>query len=172
MPNVQPVEVVNAPAVSLTPGLVPIGGNLVYVPPFPVPGITAADALDANDAMGSVFSVPVPKVGTIVAAVFYDLDDEGISKELWVATQAFTGAANDAAFSLSDADLVRMRGVITFQGFKDAANGQIAESSDTPFWYIAPNELLYMQFKTLGTDNIAAAAMPQLSLLIEQYTEA
>lgn len=152
--------------------LVPVGGNLFHVLPFLVPGITAADALDANDAMGSVFSIPVPKVGSIVSAVYYDFDDEGLSKELWISTQTFTGAANDAAFSLSDEDMRFVRGVLTFQNFKDAANCQISESADTPFWYVAPEGKLYMQFKTLGADNIAATAMPRVGFIIEKYAEA
>ena len=151
-----------------------VQGRLFQVEPFEIPGITAADALDANDAFGAIFTFEVPKRGTIVEALFYDLDDEGINKELWIfrANPLQTLATSDAAFALTDFQLLRAWRVITFSTWKDAANGQLGQTTDTPLWYTAPEGRLWFQFKTTGADNIAAGSMPQLSMLIERYGDA
>lgn len=151
--------------------LVPVGGKLLYLPPSIIPGITAADALDANDQMGTLFSLAVPRNGVIVKATFLDLDDEGISKELWIFNKDVTLAANDAAFSLADDDLHSVVDVLTFVNFKDAVNGQVSVSTDTPCWYTASRRQLFFGVKTLGADNIAAGSMPRISLLIERYAD-
>ncbi len=146
-------------------------GRLVYVPPFVVPGITAADALDAGDAMGSVFSVAVPPAGAIVKAQYFDQDDEGISKELWLFRLDVTSGApaSDAAFALTDANLLQVVDVLTFSTFRDATNGQVSMSVDVPCWYATSGGVLWMQLKTTGADNIAAGSMPMLSFTIERY---
>lgn len=150
-------------------------GRLYRVPPFEIPGIAAADALDANDAFGSVFALAVPKAGAIVQAVFHDVDAEGINKELWLFLSDPTTrmAASDAAFSVNDLDNHALAGrPITFDTWKDASAGKAGTPSvDLPWWYVAPLGVLWCQFKTTGTDNIAAGSMPKLSLLIERYDE-
>lgn len=168
-----PVDDENPFPVYLPPNQPPVIalGRLLYVPPFIVPGITAADALDAGDAMGSVFSIAVPTAGAIVKAQYYDADDEGISKELWLfRMDVTTGApASDAAFALTDQNLLQVVDVLTFTTFRDATNGQVSMSVDVPCWYAAPGGYLWMHLKTTGADNIAAGSMPMLSFTIERY---
>lgn len=145
-------------------------GRFYYVEPFEIPGIAAADALDANDQMGLPFSVPVPVAGTIVAALYHDLDDEGISKRLYLFRGDPSGgvAASDAAFSLADATNTLCLGVLNFTVFHDAVNNQVAAASELPFAYWAPAGKLWFALQTLGADNIAAGSMPRLSLTIER----
>jgi len=159
--------------VYVPPGQPPlvVQGRLVFIGPVIVPGIAAADALDANDQMGTVFSIAVPLAGAIVKAVYHDLDDEGIGKELWIFRNDPTAgvAASDAAFSLADGQNVNVVDVLTFSTFKDAANNQVSVSTDVPCWYVAPAGRLWLAVKTVGADNIAADAMPSLSFVIERY---
>ena len=146
-------------------------GGLVRIPPVLIPGIVAADALDANDAMGIAFAVPVPPAGAIVGAFFHDLDDEGSNKTLHLYHGMPSSIASDAAYAPTDADNLIYAGRIRFDGFSDLTNNQVgvANSADLPLWYFAPDGMLWMQVQTAGTDNIAAGSMPRLSFLIHQY---
>ena len=135
--------------------------------PVEIQGIAAADALDANDAMGSKFILNVPDRGTIREVFFHDLDDEGINKELWCFSRDFTAAANDAAFSCTDADNLNVAAVFLFSTWRDADTSQVGMTANTPVDYYAPEGQLFCQVKTLGADNIAAGSMPRISMLIE-----
>lgn len=148
-----------------------VEGRLAYFGPFQVPGIAAADALDALDQMGTLITVQVPKKGAIVNCLFHDLDDEGITKELWIFRETPTLAASDAAFSLDDVSNRYVVGVLDFSVFKDGVNNQIGKTADLPLWYDAPDAKLYMGVKTNGADNIAAGSMPMISMVIERYSE-
>ena len=144
-----------------------VTSKLLLVGPVEVPGIAAADALDANDALGTEFKVRVPRWGTIVNAFYHDLDDEGTAVELWIFRHTFTDAASDAAFSLVDIDNLFVAGVFLFDRFADAANNQVGLTKDTPLWYVAPEGYLYCQVKTTSTPTIAAAQSPQVSFIID-----
>ena len=148
---------------------VPVRSRLVKIGPVPIPGIAAASALAASDAMGIAFVLSVPRSGVIVKAFFHDLDDEGLGKELWILDASFTAAANNDPFSLADADLHKIVGVLIFNNYRDAVNAQISDSAQTPLWYSVPNGEFHCQLKTYGADNIAIGAMPLVSLLIESY---
>ena len=150
--------------------LQPVGGALFYLPPIVIPGITTADALDANDQMGSVLQIVVPKRGCITKALIFDPSDQGISAEMWLFRQVPVLAASDSAFALADADLLNVIDVLTFATYKDAVNGQVALTADTPCWYTAEGVSIWVAFKTLGTPTYTAGSMPQLSLLIERYS--
>lgn len=157
--------------VPVTPtGPVPVQGRIVTVGPLTVPGIGTGAAYAANDQFGSLLLIPVPKRGAIVKAVFHDLDDEGLGKELWLFNSPrITLAADNAAFSLADEDNLGLVDVLTFAVFKDAVNNQLGITADTPLWYAAPEGILWATVKTLGADNIAAGSLPALSFIIEVY---
>ena len=144
-----------------------IRSKTVKVGPIQILGITAAAAFTASDAMGSKLVIPVPVRGTIREIIFHDHDNEGIDKELWCLSQDFTAAADNAAFSLSDADNLNVVAVFLFSTWRTATNNQIGLTANTPADYEAPDGNLYCQVKTLGTDNIAADIEPWLSFLIE-----
>lgn len=148
---------------------VAVSSRLVQIGPTEIPGIGTGSAYAANDAMGTTFTLDVPCAGAIVKAFFYDLDDEGIGKELWLLAAPFTAAADNGAFSLDDPDILKVVGVLIFNNFRDAANNQISDSAQTPLWYKVPSGKLYCQVKTLGADNIVAGSLPKVSLLIESY---
>ena len=152
-------------------GPVAVRGELYATGQIPIPGLTFADALDINDQFGSLMRFPVPRTGTIVKALYYDRDDEGLGKELWLfGGQNVTLAAHDGAFALDDQGLLLVVDILTFAVFKDAVNGQIGLTADVPCWYRAPEGALWGAVKTLGADNIAALSEPRIELLIEAYT--
>ncbi len=158
-----PVQVVGPPA--------DVTGRL-YKVYAEITGITAADALDANDQMGGLITIPVPKNGCIVDARFIDIDFEGIAKECWLFEYPVVVAASDAAFSISDEDLRGAHvGTLTFSTFTTATASEVSRSGDTPLWYSAPSGYLYMAVKTLGVDNIAAGKNPAVKLTIERYSD-
>ena len=153
-------------------GSVSVFGRLVNIGPLLIPGIGAAAAYTANDQMGAVFRITgVPVLGSIADCRFHDLDDEGIDKEIWLFSGEPTLAADNAAFSLSDTDLLNVVGVFVFSTWRDAVNNQLGLTSNTPASYSAPAGILYGAVKTLGADNIAAGSEPRLSLVIERYGE-
>ena len=146
-------------------------GRLVQVS-TEVPGITAADAFDALDMFGQVFSLEVPRAGAIVKALYYDLDDENITKDLWIfSADPGTMPASDVAFSLTDAQSLLVVDVLTFSSFRDGINNRVGYTTDTPCWYMAPLGRLWFALQTPGADNIAAGSFPRVSLVIEKYAD-
>ncbi len=168
-------EVVNKdrglPVQVVGPSMADVSGRL-YKVYAEITGIAAADALDANDQMGGLIQIAVPKNGCIVDARFIDIDFEGIAKECWLFDSIVGVAASDAAFSISDEDLRGAHvGTLTFSTFLTATASEFARSGDTPLWYTAPAGYLYMATKTLGVDNIAAGKNPGVKLTIERYSD-
>ena len=152
-------------------GRTSIVGTVVEIAPITVPGIVAAVAYAANDQMGSVFSFPVPIHGSILEARFHDLDDEGLNKELWLFKATPTLAADNAAFSIADADNLQVVAVFLFSTWRHGVNNQVGLTSNTPANYVTAAGRLYGAVKTLGVDNIAAGSEPQLSFVIERYND-
>lgn len=140
--------------------------NPVYdTGPIEIPGITAAAYL-ALDAMGARFEVPVPKSGTIEAARFYDLSDQGLGMKLWMFKSAFTATADNSPLAPSDSDLLNFEGAISFSNFHDGNTGQVASEDALGISYVAPKGVLYCQMQCLGAPTISAAAFPKISLRI------
>ena len=150
-----------------------------FVGPIVIPGIALADAFDANDAMGTVFAVPVPKSGAIVQAIFHDLDDEGSDHVLHIfGDRPATQPASDAVLDYTDLDNLLYRGRIRFLtatvAVQDLTSNQIGfgHTSDLPFWFAAGEQrLLWMQAQALATDSIAAGNVPCVSFVIQVFEE-
>lgn len=140
---------------------------LYIIPPTQIPGIGAAAAYAASDQMGTALMLEVPKKGTILEMRWHDLDDEGLNKEVWCFDFEPTLAADNAAFSLADSENFKVQAIFLFDVWRDAVNNQVGLTANTPAAYYVPEGQLWLAVKTLGTDNIAAGAMPMLSLVIE-----
>lgn len=147
---------------------IPVVGQSFKVGPRPVEGIGTASAYADLDAFGGKLTFVVPLKGWITNAIFHDLDDEGLSKELYLFNQDFTAITDNNPFALSDADNLKIVAVITFGVFKDAGNNQIGLFKGEPVRYHAPSGRLWGQFQTRGADNIAAGNIPQFTLYIEE----
>lgn len=133
--------------------------------PFQVPGIGTAAAYATGDAFGDKFVIDVPLEGMISNLVFYDLDDEGIAKDLVMFAEDFTATADNAAFAVSDDDLLNSVGTISVDQFYDFGNNQMGIGR--PAWgYVAHHPRLWCQFVTRGADNIAAGSIPRVLLVV------
>ena len=130
-----------------------------------IPGIGTAADYASGDAFGLSFTIDVPKEGVISSVIFYDLDDEGLNKEIFLANLAFTETADNAAFAVSDADLLNSIGVISIDTWYNYGNNQLGIATPA-IWYTAPERKLWCQFITRGADDIAAGSLPEVRLVI------
>ena len=154
------------------------GGRLFYVT-AEIPGITLADAFDANDVMGTQFAITVPKSGAIVAAYYHDLDDEGTDHNLFLFREPVINVpASDAAVALLDQANTEFCGRVRFLASAvanaDFVNNQVqfGHTSDLPLWYVTSDtRQLWCLVQALGADNIAAANVPRISLVIQVFEE-
>lgn len=147
-------------------GTVRTVGKTVRTPLANIGGIVAGIAYASGDAFGTMIEVPVPGSGIIHAAVFIDKDDEGIETDLVLFDAPFDQTADNAAFTVSDADMEKFIGTITFATFKNFAVNQVSTAGAMGLAYAAPLRKLYIQAVTRGAPNIAAANFPMFSLVI------
>ena len=140
--------------------------NEVFVtPPRGIPGIGTAAAYASGDAFGVVFALEVPLEGTIANVIFYDLDDEGLDKDIFLFSVAPVGTADNSVFAPTDNEVLTCVGVISIADWKNAGSNQVGMATPALSYY-APSGKLWGQFVTRGADNIAAANIPQFSLVI------
>lgn len=146
-------------------------GKIISCPdnPIDIPGIAAADALDAGDAFGTIFTIKVPKSGIIYSATFWDLDDEGSQVDLEIFKTSFTQIASDAAWTPSDGDMLSFVTELAFVGFDDHINNQTSSLTNIGMAYTAPGGKLYIQAVCRGTPTIAAGSSPRVQLQIISY---
>src|SRR3990167_3922139 len=73
----------------------------LFVATANVAGICVAAIYAANDAVGTPFSVDVPKAGWITGFKLIDPDDDTLALTAHVYSQPFVGAASDAAYTVA-----------------------------------------------------------------------
>jgi hypothetical protein len=134
--------------------------------PYDFPGITSADALDANDQVGTILAISVPTDFRIDKAYLIDPSDQAAAAQVWLFKANPTLAASDAAFALADADLSKVIGVLTTGTYLDATNGQLAPLATLPMRCVCPTGVLYAALKTTGTPTYTTPAWPQLYMEI------
>ncbi len=134
--------------------------------PLSIPGIVAANALDANDCFGTVFEIFVPHSGIIYSATLWDLDDEGSQVDLEIFKQDITHTASDAVWSPTDTDMLAFVAELAFVSFDDHINSRTSELTNIGKAYTAPSGRFYIQAVTRSTPNIAAGSMPRVQLHI------
>lgn len=143
-----------------------IFGKTVKTHLMSVPGIPGAVLYTTGDAFGAKFEIEVPLSGIIHAAVFVDRDDEGIETDLVLFTEDFTATADNAEFTVSDADFASFLSTITFSTFKNFAVNQVSSAAALGLAYVAPARRLWAQCVTRGGPTIAAGSEPLISLTI------
>lgn len=146
---------------------VPVKAALVTSPVISIPGIGLAAAYANGDAFGTTFQITAPPVGKIVEVKFFDLDFEGIDKEIWCFSEPPTEQTDNAAFSVADTDIVNVIAVFVISTWRTATASKVGFTANTPADYVLPGDILYCQIKTLGTDNIAAGAEPRVRFVFE-----
>ena len=147
-------------------GLVKVASRLYVTPWIDIPGIAAADAFDANDAVGNVFEIPVPKFGIIREFKLLDPSDVTLALTAHIFDRRFTGAASDAAFTIGTSDARAWVTSATFNAPVDLGGIKVAEVVGTSY-YLAPSGVLYCQCSTTGTPTITAGYAPAIQLCIE-----
>ena len=131
-----------------------------------IPGIAAADALDANDTIGTVFNVAVPPKGRILSAKLIDPDDDTLALTAHLYTDTIVAAASDAAYTIANTYAQRWAGNVTFPAGTDEGAFKAMDALDVNIEYNAPDGKLRIICSTTGTPNIAAGAMPKIRFFI------
>ena len=161
-----PVEVSGLSSTVLTTG---IGMERIYVE---IPGITVADAFDANDTFGQLITFTgVARVnggsGVITKAIFHDYDGEGINKTLYLFSRQVVIPVSDAAWTLADSEMRYYIGKVSFTSWDDFGNNQASVVAPALYYKCEPgSQNIYGAVQTAGVDNIATGSVPAIGLLV------
>ena len=82
--------------------------------PLKVPGVTAG-AYTANDCVGTVIKLAVPKRGIIISATWYDLSDLGTQYDLEIFKHDITEIGDNGAWSPTDSNITHFVTEIAFE---------------------------------------------------------
>ena len=143
--------------------------TIVSCPLYPreISGI-GAGAEGALDAMGTQFTLAVPKRGVIISAMFYDLDFEGTQVNIYLFNRKVTAIADNAAWTLSDADAPSLVAKLAFAGpDTHSTTCYTFELNSIGKGYTAPDGLFWVQASCVGTPTIAVA--PRFQLQIQSF---
>ena len=158
---------------TLRVGPLNVRGILVVTPLTEIPGIAAADALDAGDAMGTVgmndkdvYGNPLPKRGWIVGAKLVDPDDDTLSATVHVYSGRIPGTTSDSALAHTAVDALFWITSIPFPVTTDVGAAKVAEANNVDSLYYSPTRTIWWQFSTAGTPTIAAGLMPRVQFFI------
>ena len=145
--------------------------NIVSCPfePVAIPGSSSSGAYIANDAMGRLVQVKVPKRGVIVSATLFDLDYEKKQIDLEIFKYSITQVTSEDAWTCSDADMVKFVVAIAFAGFDDHAVNATSEVNNIGKAYTAPLGILWVQAVTRGAPTIAVGSEPRFQLQIQSF---
>jgi len=135
--------------------------------PIAIPGI-GAGAEGALDAMGTQFTLAVPKRGVIVSATYYDLDFEGTQVNVHIFNREVTAIADNAAWTLSDADAPYLVTTLPFVSYTTHSNTVYTfELTNWGKAYVAPEGKFWIQAKCIAICTIAVA--PRIKIDIQSF---
>jgi len=135
--------------------------------PLSIPGI-GAGIEGALDAMGTQFTIRVPKHGVIISSTFYDLDFEGTGVNIYLFNKAVTAIADNASWTLSDEDAPFLVTKLAFAGFDThSTTCYTSEINGILKAYTAPDGLFRCQASCVSTPTIAVA--PRFQLQIQSF---
>ena len=145
-----------------------MGNRIVECPaePIVIPGIGTGAAYIANDVMGTLVKIAVPKSGEIRSATFWDMDDEGLQYDLEIFKHSITQVADNGAWALSDIDSLGFVHELNFVSFDDHGVCQTSKITNIGVAYTAPEGYLYVQCVARGAHNIAAGNEPRFQIQI------
>lgn len=135
-----------------------------------VPGIGTASPYAAGDAFGTLVTLPDvfrlnKNAGNIVKVVLYDLDDEGLQKDLIFYARSVTTTADNVAYAPSDIDLLASVGALSLTSFVNLSSNQIGTWTGN-LHVMSQDRNLYVRLVTQGADNIAAGSEPWLAVTV------
>lgn len=141
------------------PRLDVVGGGSTARPTLSLTLSNGGGAYQANDRLGDVAGgdqlanvlATAGGQGIVTAITCHDKDDVGGTLELWFFDASPTLAADNAAFSLADAELAKVVGVVRLTEFYDAVNGQFASSGPlaVPFKCASASTSLWVAVKAV-----------------------
>ena len=135
--------------------------------PVGIAGI-GAGAEDANDAMGLLTRVAVPKRGVLISGTYFDLDDEGSQVDLEIFNEKPTQIADNAAWTCSDVDVVNLIHELSFVSFDDhITQSQTSEVTSINKAYTAPGGFFWIQAVCRAICTIAVA--PRFQIQIQSF---
>lgn len=134
--------------------------------PIPIPGI-GAGAEGALDAMGTLFTINVPKRGVLVSATYFDLDYEGTQVNLYIFKNVVTAIADNAAWTCSDSDVLYQVTRLAFSAFNAQTASQTSEITNIGKAYTAPSGKFWLQTQCASICTIAVA--PRIQLQIQSF---
>lgn len=150
--------------------LVRVTSDIEVNTPMDIPGIGTGAAYASGDAFGTMFLIPTPRSGTISNVTFYDLDDEGLNKELVIFKDQFEETADNSTFAISDIDLLQVIGIAYLSTWSNFGNNQIGLAIPALSYVLPKNKAeqygLWCQVVTRGADNIAAGSIPKISMVV------
>ena len=143
-----------------------IGGRVFHTQPVVVPGI-GAGIYTIEDALGTSWSVTVPKSGVIMSIWGYDSDDESQTYDIILHRDEFTSGTDHDPYAPVDAENHLWVGpplaIDTFKGYSGVTVGGF---DNVGFAYVAPKGRLYGQCVTQGTPTYASAGLLTLFFTI------
>ena len=145
--------------------------NRFYWVSVPVDGAVGGSIYAANDAVGRVFAIPVPVQGILETAKLIDPSNVTLAITAHLFTRNFTGAADNAAFTISADDALKWITSISFDSpIVNIGSAKVSEKSGATY-YRAPEGFLWCQCSTTGTPTITAGLPPILQLGIRAGAE-
>ena len=154
-------------------GPVTATGITRVVGPFQIPG-QVAGAYAAQDAIGSLFEIPNAtrdgiRTAILHTAILYDPSDQGAAINIVLYDSIPVGTvADNAAFGVSDADLLKVVGTLTFTSAHDYSGNQVFVLSGLGMVINTVGTSLYGQCISVGTPTTAAGALYSLKLCFLQ----
>lgn len=144
------------------------GARVVSCPvrPITIPGIGTGAIYAADESLGTVFQIKVPKQGVFQSATFFDMDDEGSQVDFAIFKSPITATTDNSAFAPTDADLLEMIALLQFATSNDLGTGRVAELVNIGKAYSTPDGIIYVQAITRSTPTIAAANLPLFQIQI------
>lgn len=129
------------------------------------PTITAG-AYSQNDCVGGVIDINLPAECTVMSVTIQDDADQGSSFELWIFDGVPAGVADNAAFSLTDADLGKVVGVLALDTWFDAINGQVCVVDNIGLFIQSHGGNYSLMLKVTDAATPTFAAVDDLHLII------
>lgn len=136
--------------------------------PKQIEGVTAA-AYTANDCIGKVFKVKVPRRGEIRSATLYNLSDVTNQTDLAIFRRAIISAGDNSAYSPSDTEIVEKVTTIAFVSSTDDINSRTFEVTNIGKAYVAPDGYFYIQAIDRAGQTLVANNIPKVQIDILSF---
>ena len=165
-----PLPVVVTGDVTLTPAATP---DLVAVTKQ-VPGIATGAAYADGEALGTLIAFndllrPSKRSGRLEAALYYDLDDEGLQVDLHFFSRSITSGTDNSAYNPSDVDMQAYLGTVSFMSFYNLGSNQLSSVYSIDMPLVSDSTTVYAQAVARGALNIAADNIPVFKILVQQH---